>query len=187
MPSFPIHLTVRLNAKLQPLDRGDLFEDPLDQALRAGETGGITGGGTQLDANGEIAYCDMEIELKGEREQGAQDIIEKLETLGAPKGSWLKFVGDGDKLEFGVNEGLGVYLNGSDLPAEVYETTDVNFVYSELNRLCNGWGQVMSHWEGPSETALYLYGPSFEKMKVTIQPLLDSYPLCQQCRVQQIA
>ena len=58
---------------------------------------------------------------------------------------------------------------------------------SEFNRLCEGEGEVMSHWQGPRETALYLYGGSFANLKARLTPFLDAYPLCQKCRVVQIA
>lgn len=46
---------------------------------------------------------------------------------------------------------------------------------------------VNSHWQGPTESALYMYGQNFETIRERIQPLLDSYPLCQRCRVERIA
>jgi hypothetical protein len=38
---------------------------------------------------------------------------------------------------------------------------------------------VVSHWDGPRETALYLYGRSAETMLARIRSFLDTYPLCQ--------
>ncbi len=187
MSEMPLHLIARLNAKLQPVHRGELFEDPLDEVMQAGRLGNVTGGGTQLGVTREVQFCDIEIELHGEREHGIRAVIEKLEALGAPKQSKLKLSGEGREIEFGRSEGLGLYLNGSDLPPEVYETSDVNFVYSELERLIAGLGRVMSYWEGPAGTAFYLYGRSFDMMKENIQILLEEYPLCQHCRVERIA
>ena len=45
-----------------------------------------------------------------------------------------------------------------DLPDETYRDCDVDVVYSEFNRLLTGIGSVHSHWQGPTETALYVYG-----------------------------
>ncbi|HEX8956504.1 MAG TPA: hypothetical protein VF798_09525 [Burkholderiaceae bacterium] len=187
MAETPLLLIARLNARLQPMHRGELFEDPLEEAMQAEHIGNVTGGGFQLGVTREIQFRDIEIELHGERETSIGTIIAKLEALGAPKQSKLKFAGESREIEFGRSEGLGLYLNGSDLAPEVYETGDVNFVYSELDRLTSGLGKVMSYWEGPSETAFYLYGASFDKMKENIQILLDEYPLCQRCRVERIA
>ena len=36
----------RLNARAQPMDRGEVFEDPLDGVLQAAGIGNVTGGGT---------------------------------------------------------------------------------------------------------------------------------------------
>ncbi|HWV09054.1 MAG TPA: hypothetical protein VN156_05900, partial [Pseudomonas sp.] len=84
-------------------------------------------------------------------------------------------------------EGLAIYLNGTDLEKTVYEECDSNVVYSELDRLTEGNGRVYSYWQGPTETAFYLYGNSFTEMKHLITELVDTYPLCHKCRIEQIA
>lgn len=38
----------RLNVRAQPLDRGEVFEDPLEEILKASGAGTVTGGGTML-------------------------------------------------------------------------------------------------------------------------------------------
>ena len=82
---------------------------------------------------------------------------------------------------------MAVYLNGSDLPAEVFASCDVNFVISEFSRLLGTGGCILSNWEGPAETALYMYGSSFAGMRGRIEDFLAAYPLCRKCRVAQIA
>jgi urease accessory protein len=52
----------------------------------------------------------------------------------------------------------------TDLPDTVYQESDVNFVYEEFGRLVGSEGRVVSHWNGPRETALYLYGRSAAAM-----------------------
>ena len=183
MFSHPV--TAQINVKLQPLDRGSLFEDPLMEELEQSKLGEVTGGGTALYTTGEFKFSDVEVSLANTSEETVAWLIQQLELLGAPKGSILH-IGD-RQIPFGVTEGLAVYLNGTDLPAEVYENSDVNFVYDELNQLTEGVGMVFSHWEGPTETALYLYGSSFEVLKEKIAPLISSYPLCQKCRIVQTA
>ena len=49
-----------------------------------------------------------------------------------------------------------MYLNGTDLPDETYRDCDIDFVYSEFNRLLEGQGAVHSHWQGPDRNALYM-------------------------------
>ena len=154
-------------------------EDPLEEALQKHRVGSVTGGGTMLAEEGEIDFCEIEIEVREPVAESISLIKRALEELGAPRGSQLILEADGKELPIGVNEGLAVYLNGTDLPDEVYAECDSNFVYSEFDRLLGADGKVHSHWQGPKETALYLYGPSFETMQKRIAGFLGSYPLCQ--------
>jgi hypothetical protein len=179
-------VVARLNDRAQPMDRGELYEDPLDDVLRKHRAGSVTGGGTQLTEDSEIEFCEIEIEVREPATDTIALIKHTLEDLGAPKGSTLRLESLDEVLSFGVNEGLAVYLNGTDLPDEVYAECDSNFVYSEFNRLLGADGKVHSHWQGPTETALYMYGPSFETMKHRLASFLSSYPLCQRARVVQI-
>ena len=68
MSEKPI-VIARLNARLQPLDRGSLYEDPLDAALQEAGIGRVTGGGTLMSEEGEIELCDIEVELADLSEQ----------------------------------------------------------------------------------------------------------------------
>jgi hypothetical protein len=180
-------LVARLNDRAQPMDRGELYEDPLEAVLKKRRAGSVTGGGTQLGKDAEIEFCDIEIEVHEPVADALTLVKTTLEELGAPKGSKLILEAEGEELPFGLNEGLAVYLNGTDLPDEVYAECDSNFVYSEFNRLLGTDGKVHSHWQGPTETALYMYGRSFETMKKRLSSFLASYPLCQKSRIEQIA
>jgi hypothetical protein len=173
----------RLNARAQPLDRCDVFEDPLNDILQAAGMGEVTGGGTMLGEEGEIDFCDLEIVVPAATDAVLGAIREALEGLGAPKGSRLIWNDGTNELEFGTFEGLAVYLNGTDLPDSVYEQSDASFVYEEFGRLVGSEGRVVSTWDGPRETALYLYGRSAETMLARIRPFLDAYPLCDRARI----
>jgi hypothetical protein len=177
----------RLNARAQPLDRAEVFEDPLDEILQAAGTGQVTGGGTMLGTDGEIEFCDLEITVPGATDATLDAIREALEGLGAPKGSRLIWKDGANELEFGTLEGLAVYLNGTDLPDAVYEQSDVNVVYDEFGKLVGSEGRVVSHWQGPRETALYLYGRSAEMMLSRIRPFVENYPRCDKARIVKIA
>jgi hypothetical protein len=183
-PSF---IVAQLNARLQPLHRGEIYEDPLDAELKAAKLGEVSGGGSLLSTDGEIEYCDIEIRVSHSVQEASELVLKVLEGLHAPKGSVLHIESEGRKVKFGTSEGLAIYLNGTDLSDEVYQQCDSNFVYSEMDRLLDGLGRVHSFWQGPRETAFYLYGSSFIAMKDRLVPFLSSYPLCQQCRVEQIA
>ena len=180
-------VVARLNDRAQPLDRGELYEDPLDHVLKRAGLGAVTGGGTLLGANGEIELCEVEIELEEVTPKSLELVTALLERLGAPKGSQLVVDGGAREIPFGATEGLGVYLNGTDLPDEVYRTSDVNVVYEEFGRRLEGIGKVHSHWQGPTETALYMYGNSYEAMTQALADFLASYPLCDRARLVRIA
>ena len=177
----------RLNARAQPLDRGEVFEDPLSDILQAAGIGEVTGGGTLLGEEGEIEFCDLEIMVPEATDAVLGAIREALEGLGAPKGSRLIWNDGANELKIGTFEGLAVYLNGTDLPDAVYEQSDASFVYEELGRLVGSEGRVVSHWGGPRETALYLYGRSAATMLARIRPFLHTYPLCDKARIVTIA
>jgi hypothetical protein len=183
--STPVFITARLNNKAQPIDRGELFENPLAEVLAKIGSADVTGGGTQLTSEREVDFCDVEISASSVSDELLSRIAQTLEQCGAGKGS--KLMVQGREIKFGSLEGLGLYLNGTDLPPEVYQSSDVNYVYEEINRLVSGLGAIQTHWQGPRETALYVYGSSFEEMRSRLTPLLESYPLCQKARVVQVA
>lgn len=183
----PNFIIANLNARIQPMHRGELFEDPLQEIISTKGLGEITGGGTLQAKSGEIENCDIEIQVKNLNPETIEAIKSALESLGAPKGSQLTTEPSSDTIKFGTLEGLAIYLNGTDLEDNVYEESDSNFVYSELDRLTQGRGKVYSYWQGPTETAFYLYGNSYLEMKSLISELVDNYPLCHKCRIEQIA
>lgn len=181
----PQFVIATINGRIQPLHRGEIFEDPLDVALSG--LGEVTGGGSMCSKSGEIEFCDVEIQVKSTNDETINLIKSTLENIGAPKGSKLTIEGSDSVIEFGTLEGLAIYLNGTDLDEEVYANTDSNHVYSELDRLTEGVASVFSYWQGETETAFYLYGNSFSEMRSRITDLVESYPLCQKCRIEQIA
>lgn len=72
-------------------------------------------------------------------------------------------------------------------PKEVYKTCDINYVIEQMEHCMEGIGMLYSWWEGPKDTALYFYGSSYEEMKQSIEGFIEEYPLCQKCRIKQIA
>jgi hypothetical protein len=178
----------QLNARVQPLYRGALYEDRLQDALDTNNWATVTGGGTMQQSNGEIVYCGIDLDLN-DVENAVPFICKVLESCGAPKGSKLIFEINGRETEvpFGKLEGLGIYLNGTDLPDEVYQNCDINYVIEGIDRRLGDRGMIQGDWRGPTETALYLYGYSIEEMKTLIADLMAEYPLCQQARFEVIA
>jgi hypothetical protein len=48
-------------------------------------------------------------------------------------------------------------------------------------------GRMLSYWEGPRDTALYLYGRSEQDMRARLMPLLESRPDTQLSRLEAIS
>ena len=186
-PEYPEVIIARLNARVKPIERGEYFEDPLDRVLQAAGLGEVTGGGTQMAAEPDgIQFVDIEIMARDAGDETLSTIRKVLEKAGAPKGSRL-LVDGRDDLPFGRYEGMGLFLNGADLPEEVYAESDVNEIIEKLGALSGEAGSFRGFWEGSRETALYFYGPSFEEMKSRVEDYLEEDPACALTRVVQIA
>jgi hypothetical protein len=181
-------IVAQLNARLQPTHRHEL-EDAWEEISKKYSLPPICGGGTKIDPNtGEVEFCDLEFSVSDFSDKTIEQIKGTLEAMGTPKGSILHIHDEPvRRIDFGTQEGIAVYLNGTDLPDETYRDGDSNFVYEEFNRLLGDEGAILSHWQGDSETALYMYGKSFSTMKTLLMPFIDSFPLCAKARVVQIA
>jgi hypothetical protein len=178
-------MDVNLNARLMPLDRGSRFEDPLEELLREKlRRFEVTGGGTLMNKNHEPVNCDIEISFKGNADEALRLVAAALERLGAPKGS--RATAGKEVVTFGVNEGIGIYLNGTDLPDEVYQSNDINELVDRLDANLGQAGEMYSNWRGPTETALYYYGPSAARMRELVAGVLATHPLAQLSRVEQL-
>ncbi len=179
-------LEVRLNARLGPVQRGDRYEDPLAYFLEARFPGSVvTGGGTLLSTLGEPLSCRVDAHIVGDPADVLEATVGFLDDVGAPRGSTARV----DRLperEFGTTDGVAVYLNGKDLSDEVYATHDVNELLDDLQDSLGDTGGLQSYWEGPDDTAVYLYGPSAELMLIRVSDLLAKHPLAQMSRVEPI-
>jgi hypothetical protein len=79
------------------------------------------------------------------------------------------------------------YLDGVNLPDKVYQTCDINLVIQEFNKRLKGHGEIQGYWQGPTETALYIYGDNAKSMKSKIAGFMSTYPLCKGARVVTLA
>ena len=182
-------IVATLNDKVMPIDRGEIYEDSLDEFLQTNGIGEVSGGGTMQLESGELEYCDVEIQLNSEEinENHIKLIIEKLEELGAPKGSKLTIEKTEQEIEFGIKEGLGIYLDGINLSDEVYKNSDSEALALEIRKLANIKDNVFRYWQGNTETGLYFYGESFEKMNKSIADFVKSHPEYENCRIERVA
>ena len=188
MKQNPILGYAKLNARIMPLTRGTQFETPLEEALAENGFGEVGGGGTMQLKTGGIEYCGIDVDFF-DVERGAPFVCKFLADRGAPRGSILSYEFNGQKVDlpFGSMEGLAIYLNGTDLPREVYKESDINVVIATINQLLGHRGAIRGHWVGRTETALYLYGTSASEMRGLIVEFMARYPLCQRARIETIA
>jgi hypothetical protein len=179
-------VTATLWEPIQPLDRGDRYEDPLDEALGSEDLGGTCGGGSQLSSECGIEFVDIEIELR-DLQRGLPVIRRVLEQQGAPKGSVLRFTegGEAKTVTFGITECLAIFLDGVGLPDEVYQSTDINELADQINDIleAKSAGEIHGSWAGPEETGIFILGPSAQGLFEALSPVLNSYPLAQNARV----
>ena len=184
------YLTARINARLQPIDRGDMLEDPLGEFIQQKGWGEVTGGGTQLSDDGGIAFCDLEIGVKQASDEILAGICAHLETLGAPKGSRLLREGDdddGDGRPFGVTEGYAFHFNNTDVSEEIQESHQVGSVFEAMQEVLGETARLTGYWNGEAETSVYFYGDSYADIAARLAPLIAENPRCQHGRTEQIA
>ena len=108
-------------------------------------------------------------------------IVASLEAAGAPVGSEL--VGDDGVLnEFGRQQSVAVYLDGTSLPDEVYAALDFDVLVEQLTAAA---GEESYHgcWQGPEETGLFFFGADAETMFARVEPALRAMPIGQNARV----
>jgi hypothetical protein len=178
--STPIVCYAKLNEKIRPIERGEVYEEPLTDALAGNGLGIVAGGGTMQLKSGEIEYVGIDVDLH-QKEEGIRFVCDFLESRGAPKGSVFE-IGD-ERYPFGKTEAIAVYFDGVNLPADVYQKSDINVVWAEFEKRIGPSGKIRGFWEGATETALYLYGDSASEMRSQIADFLSSYPLCHGARV----
>ena len=183
---FPLFATARMWEYIEPIARGERYEDPLDADLTRCGLGELDGGGTQTDDRPGIEFVDVTFWLK-DSDEARTHAADLLGRLGAPVGSELQFSRGKQPhtVPFGSTECVAVFLDGTSLPSEVYKNEDVNKVVGRLTDALRpgSIGEFRSHWRGPRETALFFYGPDAGAMKNAMMPVLAVEPLCQNAEV----
>ena len=176
----------RITEHVEPIERGDRYEDPLAAFLSEHGLGEVTGGGSQLNAEGEIEFADVELELVN-LDDSITKVVRQLEAMGAPYGSSIQFAAESGRkaLPFGKYEQLTIYLDGTGLPAEVYESLDFDRLYSELGEAVgrDAGGQARSVWTGPTETAIHLAGPKADALEQVVNAMWNTVPIFQNARL----
>ena len=179
---FPHLVLARLYEHVEPIDRGNRYEDPLQAQLETRQAGQVTGGGSQLNENGGIDYADIEIELAN-LDDAIRVVSETLEKSGAPKRSELIHAGDDRVLrEFGTQECLAIFLDGVSLPDEVYATLDFEAVVEQIAAAA-GPDSYHGFSQGNEETGLFFFGGEADDVFARVEPVLYTLPIAQNARL----
>ncbi len=176
------NVILHLNMRLMPIDRGTLFEDPIDEVLHKYNIGEITGGGTSISKERMPISCDIEFVIKKNQIDNFISFLKNVDTMA--KGSYIEY--DDKREEIGNLEGLNLILDGTGLDENVYKENDVNDIINEINSLLEGKGKYHSYYIGEKNTNLYFYGNSFAEMKKIIVNYTKTSPLCKNSIIEQI-
>jgi len=184
-PEFPHFVYAKIWEAIQPIARGERYEDPLHDALEAAGLGEVSGGGSSFDEEHGIDYVGIDIDLAS---LDGLDLAKRvLEEAGAPKGSELQFEQDGESrtVPFGVTERLTVWLDGVSLPDEVYEEFSTDDLGDQIFAAMafDASAEIRGSWQGQRETSLYIHGADAEQLFRAIEPVLSASPACQNARV----
>lgn len=192
-PELGGKVIIFLNARLNTNDCNQLKDVCFRFIQQENKTMELTQADVVSNDLGEPTGCEFHFTVDNLDDQHINFIIQIFTSTLAPKGSKISIfensTNDCKQAFFGNQEGLAVYLNGTDLPNEVYKTHSALAVFKECDRILQAQnaGHVCSFWQGPTETALYMYGDNFTVLQESIEPFMTSYPLCQKSRIETIA
>jgi hypothetical protein len=99
----PLFVYIKIPGDIEPMDRGEKFADPLQEALESAELGTITGGGSQLsepDSEGgrSVEFCGIDVDLY-HLDKGLELLRKELVRLAAPPGTALLYELNGQEYE----------------------------------------------------------------------------------------
>ncbi len=179
------YITARIWEPVHPMDRRRRYESPLFVALNQRGCGSLIGVSSCMSRELEVEYVDIDMDL--DDLEGALELVKGvLVKAGAPACSEFRLAGDGGEeiIGFGKVEGLAVYLDGVNLPDDVYELCNINELADLIkDKLAAAGGEIRGSWVGPNETSIYMYGPNAEVMFAALEPIMSGYPLCRNARV----
>jgi hypothetical protein len=182
----PFRMSVNLNARVQPVHRGEIYEDPLQEALDKYAAGShVDGGGSSFDPAEGVSDCDIELALVGDREEVVTMVVDALEFFGAPVGSSYR-VGDEGPVPFGRTHGVSLSLDGTSLADEVYANNDVNELVGALTSELGDAADLQSWWEGPERTSFFFYGDDPALIRGVLESAAGRFPLAEKSLVADI-
>jgi hypothetical protein len=80
-------MSITLNARLRPLDRGARYEIPLQEILGVSMPGSrVTGAGSLLSAEREPLVSDIDLDVDGDAPEALELVTAALEAAGGAQG-----------------------------------------------------------------------------------------------------
>lgn len=94
---------VKLPGNIQPIQRGEQFEDRIEPVLAESKLGSVSGGGSSLtdplpDGRRLVSFCGIDVDTPN-RDAALTVLRDLLPTLNAPVGTELHYTRDGTKLQ----------------------------------------------------------------------------------------
>jgi hypothetical protein len=181
--SFPESVFVEIYDHYGPIDRGDIYEDPLSEFLESEGIGELTGAGTQLAPSGEIIFIGLDLQL-ADTNSSLSTVKQFLEDKGAPIGSKFIIGEETNRREipFGVFQEFSIYIEGKDQDS-LYERIGQECNFEEFNDLIsaalgNGqFGEPRGANGFENKLALYFFAKDVEQLEAALVPLLKQYPI----------
>ena len=163
-----IYVLLSLNMRLSQEDRMKLYEDYLDDVVQEKGYGYVTGGGTWLE-KGEPSISEVEFYIYSNKLNDFITLMKENETIA--KGSYLEY--NEEKVSIGTLEGLVFSIN------KKLDNDSINKLANEVTEALKENGKYYSHYIGENSTNLYLYGKSFDTMKIKIEEYSKKCTVCQ--------
>jgi hypothetical protein len=99
----PLFVYIKIPGDFDPLDRGERFEDPLQEAMEKEHLGAVTGGGSQLSAPDDndhryTEFCGIDVDVY-DAVKGLPLLRRELIRLRVPPGTALLYELEGQEWE----------------------------------------------------------------------------------------
>lgn len=181
-------LTIHLNARIMPIDRGSQFEDPLFEVLEERFPGTEwTGAGTQTSETGEPVSCDIVADVPRRHTKKILSVVaEFLTAHGAPKGSWAGFDPKRNTVTFGELEGTQIRVDvagakSAGAPSEFFDELLVSTEAAVTP--ASSW---MSVWESNEWLTITYYGRSGAELLRVAEEVIPALGLARFTQARQL-
>ena len=175
-----VPVTVRVWARLQDEQRAEVIDALFAALLETVSPGSRVLGsepvvGVHREPSAVLAHLDV-------LPEDAERVVAAILDLdgGLPAGSQIEI--NGATAPFGRLQGLGLYLNGTQLGEDAYAHGDLQATADALAEASGDAGALWSHWMGPAETAFYFYGPDAVELRERLAVIIPDLPLLQRSR-----